>query len=199
MKLSRLITAVPVLGAFLLLCSCASTQYKLTPQGNPTRSKTAERVTVSATFLSEDQVIAKYGEKNNPFLSPPSAFSQKKTMVFEAKVENQSPEPVFLRLSKIELQYGGRYEQPINRFHLSNFWEIRIQKNDRYRYWNYGRVKNVINRTVFANEASVTPRSAANGTLVFMGKFPQYGQADLHIPVFLKGELVHTFRFHYQF
>ena len=190
------------LAAAALLCSCATTSVEVQRADTGVLQKSAQDVDMSVRFLDETVLKELHGETNNPFISPPSALKMNRILVFEVTASSASakPENILLELGTMELQFGRNPEEPVNRFHLSNFWERRIEKNDGYRGWNKARLNNVIKEYVLPNTAQAASGERIEGYIVFMGKFPTYGDATLYIPVFeSENKMLNNFRFQFTF
>ena len=188
--------------AAAVLCSCATTNVEVQRADTGVLQKSAQGVDMAVRFLDETVLRELHGETNNPFISPPSSLKMNRILVFEISAYNASAEPenILMQLNTIELQFGRKPEEPVNRFHLSNFWEYRIEKNDGYRGWNKSRVNNVIKEYVLPNTAQAASGEPIEGYVVFMGKFPSYGDAVLYIPVFEnENSMLNNFRFTFAF
>ena len=189
------------LAAAALLCSCATTSVQPDRADSIVLQKSAAGVDMSVRFLDETALKELHGETNNPFISPPSTLKMNQTLVFEVAASSASakPENILMQLNTIELQFGRKPEEPVNRFHLANIWERRIEKNDGYRGWNKARLNNVIKEYVLPNTAQAASGERIEGYVVFMGKFPTYGDATLYVPVFDSENMLNNFRFQFTF
>jgi hypothetical protein len=156
-----------------------------------------KNITLAVRHLNEDNLIALYGEINNPYLV--KGFYR--LMVFE--LQTYSEYEVFMHLKMIEFQFAGKSKAPIDRFRLSHFWKIELDQKggegpqDQHHGWGSAKVNNRINETMAPNKMRVYPDKQYSGLIAFMGRFPpRYGSVTLFVPVFTEtGELIHNFKF----
>jgi len=170
------------IGLFLvILTSCATTDLKKMDRDFPPQIQTIDDVKISVSYLNEKELREQFGKINNPFISPPSALGLNNIMTFHVQVENSSQSSIstYIQLNRIELQFAGKVFEPINRFHLYNFWELKIKNNEDYFYWSPSKVNLIIKDNVFPNSLSISPGEKYTYLLTFMGRFPKYGQAQL--------------------
>jgi hypothetical protein len=190
---------VTVISCFiLLLANCSTDRFTIQSKDMQPLSQTMNDTTIRMKFTNEEELEERFGTKNNPFISPPSALGLNRIMVFD--VQLASTMHIVVQLKRVELQFGGKNKPPINRFHLSQFWENRIRESESLRGWNSSKTKKVVNQNVLPNELTVTPGPASEGLLVFMGRFPNYGTATVYLPVFNEdGKPVTNFKFDFEF
>ena len=194
-KTDRVIVKV---GLSLALCLAFSTFGCATTKNKPKRplfqpaSATEKDITVSIREIGREELVKKYKTVDNPYIAPPSFGGGNEMIVFELTVT--APTEIKLLLNDIEFHYGQYFVRPINGFHLSQYWDQRIQRQSTYKGWTSARVEQIIKRTMIPPKHTVKPNEPYTGLVVFMGKFPAYGETSLHIPVFTKDEeLVHLF------
>jgi hypothetical protein len=207
MKHTRVLFAA-VFASLVLVSACSSLRHPSVPKhvtSIPPQSRTENGITVDISHVQEKTLNEKFGKTNNPFVEPPSLLHLNKIMVFDVRihVEDRRTEDhsgaIFI-LGEVELQHGGKVIHPENRFHLYNFWENLINRDDDFKSWNKGRVKNLIKDTLFQNETTVQKGSTAEGFVVFMGNLPKYGKGELYIPLFFEnGQKEAVFRFAFDF
>ena len=211
MRIIRLIKIILLITIVFLFASCSTERFIVRSRDIEIQKQTMNGITLSVKFLNEDDLVERFGRVNNPFIAPPSALGLNRMMVFEALVENNlknTADPdaiaaivtIIIPLNKIEIQFGGKNKNPVNRFHLYEFWKNRIYKDDTYKKWNSSKINQLIKKTVLPNTVISKPQSDTAGLLVFMGRFPNYGTADVYIPIFTEdGNQLHNFRFVFQF
>jgi hypothetical protein len=188
-------------GVFLISLTCMLTfvafgcaTMKKGPEGPifQPASATEKEITVSIRQLGRDELIKKYKEVDNPYLTESSLFGGE-MFVFELAIS--APIEIKLILKTIEFHFGPKFTPPINPFHLSEYWKSRIQSQNSYRGWTSARVTYTINKTMLPEKLIVNPDESRTGLVVFMGRFPEYGEASLFIPVYTKNdELIHLFK-----
>lgn len=185
---------VPFLLSILLLSmGCATDRGAVQQKEVSPVSLSEEGVTIVISLLNENQLLERFGEKNNPFIPPPSAIGLNRVMVFELYVETTSEAEIIL--NRLELQSGGKPKSPKNIFHFSNYWELELKPGDTRKY-DLGRIKLAIKRNLLPNKFTVNKDSNSTGFFVFQGRLPRYGEFTLFVPVFKKnGEMIHNFRY----
>ena len=190
---------VTVISCFiLLLANCSTDRFTIQSKDMQPQSQTMHDTTIRMKYTNEEELEKRFGTVNNPFISPPSAIGLNRIMVFD--VQLASTMHIVVQLKRVELQLGGKNKNPMNRFHLSQFWENRIKDSENHRGWNSSKTRKVINNTVLPNELTVVPDSASDGLIVFRGKFPNYGTATVYVPIFAQdGRPLTTFRFNFEF
>jgi hypothetical protein len=90
--------------------------------------------TITMKYTNEEELEERFGTVNNPFISPPSALGLNRIMVFDVQIA--STMPIVVQLNRLELQFGGKNKNPMNRFHLSQFWANKIRESESHRGWN---------------------------------------------------------------
>ncbi len=178
---------------FLLSTGCATDRGAVQQKEVSPVTLSEEGVTIVISLLNENQLLERFGEKNNPFIPPPSAIGLNRVMVFELYVETASEAEIIL--NRLELQSGGKPKSPKNIFHFSNYWELELKPGDTRKY-DLGRIKLAIKRNLLPNKFTVNKDSNSTGFFVFQGRLPRYGEFTLFVPVFKKnGEMIHNFRY----
>ncbi len=160
----------------------------------PEKATLSEKgITLTLDPLEESQLEERYGKRENPFISPPSALGFNQMLVFLFSIE--SMEDVFFILKTIELQFGGKIKVPENAFHLSNYWEREAERQDPGDY-DPARMRRTIKQNVLPNDFTVKGDTKYEGLLIFQGRLPSHGSATVVVPVFKEsGEHFHDFIF----
>jgi hypothetical protein len=149
-------------------------------------------ITVSLREVGRDELVERFRTVDNPYLPPGSLVGGDEMIVFELTIS--APSEIKLILKSIEFHFGSYFTHPTSRFRLSQEWEFRIQRQDAYNGWTGARVTQIINRTMVPDKLVLRPNESYTGFLVFMGRFPTYGEASIYLPVFTKNdELIHLF------
>jgi len=198
MIINRVLKALfSIILIIFVISSCATNKFEIQTSGNALKTAKEKDIRLTLKFLDEKTMIDRFGKEDNPFLSPPSALSLNKIMVFELNISNLSKEDlnreVMLQLNQIELQFVKVNKHPINQFHLKQFWEMK-SKNSNYK------ISLLIKNNVVQNKLVLKEESNYKGLLVFIGNFPNYGDAKVYVPVFREdGRLIHNFKFDFSF
>jgi len=167
-----------------ILYSCSSVKHTVKPQCKKEKIILDDTVRLKLEFIPEEELVRKFGRKNNPFISPVSFLKSNRLMVFKLEIMNKGYSDSVISLNKIELQFGGINARPYNRFQLANFWEPRLERQPEYKKWSMSILKNVINKNVFDNHNVIQKGINSEGYVVFKGPFPDYGRAVIFIPIF---------------
>ena len=187
--LSPLAALVPL----LLFIGCATDRYAVQQKEVPPITLSEKGITVIFAYLTEDQLLERFGERDNPFIPPPSAFGLNNTFVFEISIESQVDAEIIL--NKLELQFDRGVDSPKNIFHFENYWDVELTKGDTQKH-SLHKIKYVIKQNLLPNKLSVSKSSIYTGLIVFQGRLPQYGGFTLYFPVFDKNvKLIHNFKY----
>ncbi len=193
MRKKIILLTLPVFVPLLLFIGCATDRNAVQQKEVPPMTLSEKGLTVTVTYLTEDQLLERFGERNNPFIPPPSALGFNKTVVFELNIKSISEGNVIL--NKIELQYNDGVDRPKNMFHFENYWEMELSRGDTQKN-DLAKIKYVIKQNLLPNELVVGKNLTYAGFIVFQGKLPQYGNFTLYVPVFNKnGEMLNNFKF----
>lgn len=119
---------LPASVMLLLFIGCATSRNAVQQKDVPPMTLSEKGITVTVTYLTEDQLLERFGERNNPFILPPSALGLNKTLVFEISIESQV-DAEFL-LNSLELQFDTGVDTPENVFHFQNYWEMELTRGD---------------------------------------------------------------------
>lgn len=188
--------ALCIIIPLLLSIGCATDRGAVGQKEVSPVSLSEEGVTLVIILLNENQLLERFGEKNNPFIPPPSAVGLNRLMVFELYAETASE--IEIILNRIELQSGGKPKSPKNIFHFTNYWEVELKTGNTQKY-DLGRIKLAIKRNLLPNKFTINKDSNTAGLLVFQGRLPRYGDFTLFVPVFSKdGEMIHNFRYDFE-
>ncbi len=184
-----------IIAMLFLLFSCA-TQMETARKIDAVKKEVIdENGALGVSYIPESELKYRFGDINNPFVSPVSFLKSNKLMVFELGIRNNSINDFLLRVSKIELVSDGIKYNPLNRFQLAGFWEPRIKKQSQYKKWNMSVMKKVIKENVFDNKVTVKSGDFVSGLLVFQGDISEYGRLVMYIPLFrLNGEILKVYK-----
>jgi hypothetical protein len=200
----RLILTVVTIAAILLLfvlVGC-STEQRAVKRESERQTSEDLGLSINLRYVSENELEDTFGKKDNPFLSPPSAFGMNQSMVFELEMtpEKKFRGPFTVELKRIELQFGGINTDPTNQFHLISLWEFRLQRENAYRGWSMGKVRSRIRKSLLPNKFIIHKNKAMKGYILFTGSFPRYGDAVIYVPVMREGEgIVKNFKLDFSF
>jgi hypothetical protein len=207
------IVTLVTFGVSLFAVGCA-TKYRVTPENYPP-DRDLYDISMDLTYLNEEALIERFGERSNPYLNPSSIIGANELTVFEVEVKNDTlviegnKSSILVSLNAMRLLYGGKAIPPINRFHLGTFWEDilghRSSSGDRgtiqsERYGTPGKMKHVIDESMFPSDLTLESGSKYRGIVAFMGRFPAWGDGEVHIPVFTdKKQVIGIFKDEFQF
>jgi len=201
-RVNFLFIAIYLLIIIIMGSSCATQKNIPDKPAQAEITKVQEEIMVKLRYIPEKQKVLKYGKENNPFVSPVSAL-RTRLLVFECVIDTSGmPEGKNYRiiLNRIELQFGRISTNPLNRFHLYNFWEPRLKNQDEYKKWNRSVLRKIIKENVFPNELEIVPGEIKSGLIVFQGRFPNYGDATIYLPIFdKKNQQLTRFIFNFEF
>jgi hypothetical protein len=197
----------------LFTVGCATKYHVSTDNYPPDRDR--YDISMDLTYLNEEALIERFGERSNPYLNPSSIIGANELTVFEVEVMNRSPldesgkSSVVVHLDSIRLLYGGKAVAPVNSFHLGRFWEDKLghrsSSSDRgttqsERYGTPSKMKYVIEESMYPSDLTLEPGSEYSGIIAFMGRFPAWGDGAVHIPVFTEEkQVIGVFKDDFQF
>lgn len=203
MKLVKRLSCLFLLSTMVFL-GC-STQKRFVRETGPI-AITAEDLgmTLSLRYVSNDEIVKRFGKKNNPFLAPASLLSMNQFLLFELSIvtDQSVTSPFTVQLADMEIQFGGINTSPTNRFLLTSLWnrELRPQMEDKkYSGWTMGKIKSVVKKNIFPNEFQIKRGDRQRGLLLFKGSFPKYGEAVVYVPVVKDGIVAQNFSFTMEF
>jgi len=170
-------------------------------KGNPLQSVSAssEDIRIEIHYLDSEQLVERYGEKNNPFIglgpSPLSTFN----------ISIETPVDVRLDLATIELQAGGSNIRPLRDFFITTYWSGKLRNQSgnyipgSYKGWSAGKIQYNTRKYMVPARLKVKADQSYEGLVVFEGRLPRYDKVTIILPVFsASGELIHPFRFEYE-
>ncbi len=162
-------------------------------------------IKMTLTHLTDEVLIKRFGAKSNPFIAPRSLMGINDFSVFEVVVQNNTQAgsmedaSITVVLKGIRLLYGGRSIAPINQFKLSDIWDNE-GRHAHGREYDISKMKYTVKRYVFPNTLKIPTGDTYSGIIVFMGRFPAYGEGSVHIPVMTADkELIGIFHDEFEF
>ena len=200
----KLIMVLFLISAETVLFSCSAINgvNKTVPErkGVISAVRSWNDVEIELSFIPENILKQRFGEKNNPFISPISFLKSNRLRVFELKIANRGSREIVLYLNRVEIQFGGVNAKPYNRFQLENFWKPRLEKQPDYEKWNFSILRRVVEQNVIDNRVKIGKGRHIDGLVVFKGPFPDYGRAVVYIPLFSeRNELIKIFEMKFEF
>ena len=75
MRKKFILLILPVYVPLLLFVGCATDRNAVQRKEVPPMTLSEKGITVTLNYLTEDQLIVRFGEINNPFIAPPSVVS----------------------------------------------------------------------------------------------------------------------------
>jgi hypothetical protein len=178
-------TAV-ILSALVLFTQCSSNRWAVSSK-NIAPDREDYEITMSMTYLTEDDLLTKFTNRNNPYIPPKTLVTGTDMIVFEVMVQNNTPgRLIIVPYESMRLIAGERAFVPISAFRLTDFWEDVLKGRNAPRDYNAtpGKMGYVIRETLWENPAEVQPGDSYSGIIAFMGNFSKYGWGEINIPVF---------------
>ena len=179
-RVTFLITTVGVLTLVIGLGSCAGTP-PLAVQNEVLQQYRGEHFDLTLRFIDEDELIDRYGRRDNLFIAPVGLISRDRFIPFELKITARR-EAVALPLNLIEMSYGGRSVTPMNQFHFGQYWQHRDEQSEISGAEAAARQR-TIRRAILPNTTRVAPGETESGMLLFRGNFPRYGTAEITVQI----------------
>jgi hypothetical protein len=191
------------------LSGCGTRRFSI-EDATPAENRDQYIVQLTLDRLNEEQLKERYGEDNNPFIPPAVVIGQSDIYTFDLLIVNETPGTVdadgsvMVSLNAIQMQHDDRIYAPINRFRLSEFWNARTRGRANDSETEKGptatRLDHVINDNVYPNRISVQSGSSYRGIIVFLGKYPDLGEGEIHVPVFTAdGRIIGIFKDTFQY
>ena len=199
---TRTIAALILCTGILLGATGCKTQHvalKVTEADKPIKVIRAEGLTLTARFLDDEILRAKFGREHNPFVSDYQSLQFRRFMVFELSIENEGSDPVLFQLDPLELQYGGKAMFAYNGFRINQYWgfkddEINIRGSQQVRRARF------VKENVLPDSMTIPAPGELKGYAVFAGNTPNYGTATLYVPIFKPaGGPLHRFEVSFEF
>lgn len=158
-----------------LLSSCASiNEFSVTSDEH---QRQFADVSLSLRYLDREELIARHGLEANPFVDYPGTVTRKQQiMVFEMEVSSIET-PILIKQKNINLEFGDQRESPISEYHMKEMWVKYHSKREKD-------IRNrIIGQNVSQGELTADPSAPLKTYLVFVDKFPLYGDAVLSLPI----------------
>jgi hypothetical protein len=172
-----------LLSVLAVAVSCTTTDFQPFPV-DAVQEERSENIVVHAEYLSDGDLVERYGSRDNPFIAPPSIFREKRYMVFELTVQALD-QPATFRLSDLEFSFGNTTTAPTNQFHLANDWK-RKDESDGLQHVRASARQRLISSEILPNRDDMEPGDTLTGLVLFAGKYPRYGEGSLTVPVYEK-------------
>jgi hypothetical protein len=194
MKRTALYMSVTVI-TLLLAMSCSSDKYSISSK-NMAEDRDAYDIEATLVYMTDEALLEQFGPHDNPYLSPKKFTGTSEILAFKVTVQNNTPDQraVTIPLESIRMVAGNSAFVPQSSYQLYNYWDNflkkRRDKDRRYFNTSSGKMRFVINETLFANPATVKSGESYSGFVAFMGRFSKYGYGEIHIPVFDENEKV---------
>jgi hypothetical protein len=190
--------ALAALGLLLSLAGCQSTTYAWETEAMPAVSAAGEGYALTLRYLSEAELEARYGRRDNPFLTVKDRLLAKRTLVFE--LEAEAERELSLTSDSIELAIGGKTVSPTNQFHLLEYRKLMTGAGRDKEDVDLQDQQRLIQREVLPNSLDLSAGEQARKLVVFVANLSRYGQAQLYIPLFAAdGREIETLSFSFTF
>jgi|GEM_PF-2962442 len=184
-----------VLAAGLLFTQCSSDRYSISTR-NMAPDRDEYDVEAALVYMTDEALLERFGPHDNPYLSPRTMASGSDIIALEVTIQNNTSDSrtIIVPLESIRLVAGNSAFVPQSSYQLYNFWDNflkkRRDKDRRYFQTSSGKMRYVINETLFANPAIVKGGESYSGYVAFQGRFSKFGFGEIHIPVFDEKERV---------
>jgi len=149
--------------------------------------------------LTEEELIARFGTRNNPFLMPELFMNRKTYKSFEVTIANNTKNSadednaIKVPLKTVRVLYAYKAVPPLTRFKLKEFWEAIDERDSQVR--DMSKLLHIVQKHVFPTKLTVEPGSTYTGILVFSSKFPRGGEGEVEIAAYTKtNEIIGVFR-----
>jgi hypothetical protein len=206
MKIKRFSMAAVVIPAFLFLvlgCGTGGKSKRWEDAGVGHKTLAEGDVKVSARYLNMTALRTLHGYYFNPF----NDYTEWPARVFVVDVTVESGAPVDVRAGEAVLATVAAPKRPIPKEEFLSYWYTTLEDNrdkmsrgggDRYSWWSYPYVRDLIERTVLPAAAAVEAGGKVSGYLLFTRDHGDNGPATFTIPVFdAKGEAIREFTFEF--
>lgn len=187
---SFMAAVVLTLTAGLLFTQCSSDRYAISSK-NTAPDREEYDIEAALTYLTDEALLDRFGKNDNPYMSPETLVSGSDIIAFEVTVQNNTPgdRTIIVPLESIRLVSGNSAYVPQSAYRLISFWDNNLKKrgsaNWKYNYHSTpGKMRYVINETMFANPALLKSGENYSGIVAFMGRFTKFGYGEINIPVF---------------
>jgi hypothetical protein len=170
-----------------VLTQCASNKYVVSSR-NKAPDSDRYQIEMDMIYLSKEDLIARFGTQENPYLPPKSLIGGSDVIAFEVTVSNGTPGngTVVIPLGTMYLVAGQKAFEPVSTFILADYWIRLLDKgSDTNDIKTTGsKMEHVIKKTMWADPAEVKSGERYSGIVAFMGRFTQYGWGEMDAPVF---------------
>lgn len=185
-----------VLISFLcvLLSGCLSERKYHMAENDAMQTDSADGITVTCEFLDEGVMREKYGNTDNPFISPDMTVTPWYIFVFEVTIKNETDKIVKYDAREVNFYFGEKSSRPMSERDM----------NDKIKEYDNGGSKlkqqRIARRTMYRNTERIMAGDNFKKYIVFMNNFRQRGEAELEIPLFTQdGSIAGEFSFEYSF
>ena len=190
---SFMAAVVLTLTAGLLFTQCSSDRYAISSR-NTAPDRDEYEIEANLTYLTEEALLDRFGKNDSPYMSPETLVSGSDIIAFEVTVQNNTPgdRTIIVPLESIRLVSGNSAYVPQSAYQLTSFWENFLKKRQDTRKYKTtpGKMRYMINETMFANPALLKSGETYSGIVAFMGRFTKFGYGEINIPVFDEEERI---------
>jgi len=202
-------TMLSALMIALLLFSCAGSRESVKVQGQPLVPlySTDPALSVSAAYMSPEDLIALVGENSNPFLH----WGNSPLLVFSVSVKGATRDIRFFYRT-FELQHAGGVRSPLPQFYITQYWDNKLGRyssnksiedwtsnRKRYARWTSGKVTYNAHRYMVPEKKRIERGEGYEGLVVFEGSAPKNGRLIFTVYVYSdSGEELAALDFEYK-
>jgi hypothetical protein len=186
------------------IAGCASKKFSLEEVEYDPQVVSHYEIEMTLNPLDKEELVDRFGTRNNPFLSPGLFMDRKNLRAFEVFIVNNTEKSmdednsIIVALQAIRLIYGVTAVQPLTRLQLEDFWESGGKSDARGR--DMTKLIHTIREQVFPPTLTVESGTSYRGILVFRSKFPAWGEGEMEIPAFTSTKkIIGVFRDSFEF
>ena len=181
-----------IIGLISLLLGCASLPERYAEEA--TKTLESQEGQIRVVFLSEEELLKRFGRTENPYVNYPGKFPPRNFVVFEAILESGGEE-LFVKIPEITLALGEAEGEAFTERRLKSVWNFYYKDDKRANLLLQDKVDEGIPHI---SEISVMPGEVATFLLVFLEEYPVDGNGVLRMPLVIGGE-TGTIEFEYDF
>jgi len=194
--------------AFSVFTGCAGGTNQIRVSGQPLvpLESMDPDISISASYMSPEDLIALVGESSNPFLH----YQNRPLTVFRISV-GDGRQAIRLFYDTFEMRHADEVQQPLSHRYIKRYWEGKLNSysgnktihdwtsnRKTYSRWHPGKVTYNVNTYMVASAQPVEAGERYEGLVVFEGALPETGSVILVAPVYSdEGRPLRSYDFEY--
>lgn len=184
-KTLRMILALSVI---LVSTGCLTKpETVITSSSVPITIKSGEG-SISLTYMTEDELIDQFGRNGNVFATFPAKLQPRRNIVFKLDIESIN-QTVTLDLRNIIFKMGEVSSLSKYSAQLINSWSTYLQTEKEQVNANRLTVN-----YMHKNKITINPGESVSGLIVFLDKFPKYGESFIRYGIKDQEGKLHEFQ-----